>query len=372
MALVGVVVHYISADRVHAASGLAVKAPLFLLHFGSYGHDCGAFDMVPWLTVNPFGVNLFTSDERRVQVFDYDGTFDRDLRIGLSEPRGLCMDVNGDLLLLSASDGWMQLHLISRSDEYETSAVIWKRKIRESTRPSVLCAFQDCVFIGAPDEPGVQILHLMRQPSARVDSATLTTNKTAAAAHATTASATESVRIEVKEGPRFGLESVKAFDGGAVDAKRRLLYITDSATHKLHVFDITLLAISADHDNYNADIKSGDVSVPSGRRVLATSTAFTGNADVVRLVVSIGGKGEAPGKFWHPYGVAVEQESGRVYVCDCSNHRVQAFAPGAETFLFALGGKGVQSGELTFPKSVAVAPDGRVYVSDCTHRISIF
>jgi len=54
---------------------------------------------------------------------------------------------------------------------------------------------------------------------------------------------------------------------------------------------------------------------------------------------------------------------GNVFVADFYNHRIQKFAPDG-TFLTAFGERGSGQGEMTFPNAVAVAPDGRVFVAD--------
>ena len=43
-----------------------------------------------------------------------------------------------------------------------------------------------------------------------------------------------------------------------------------------------------------------------------------------QLVTSFGRKGEGPGEFNHPRGLAVDN-NGVVYVCDLRNHHVQVF-----------------------------------------------
>jgi hypothetical protein len=89
------------------------------------------------------------------------------------------------------------------------------------------------------------------------------------------------------------------------------------------------------------------------------------------------GEGDGSGQFAFPLGIAVEQESGDVYVADRENERVDKFGPGGE-FLFAWGWGvadghtealqtctascfagvyGGGSGELRFPAGVAIDND---------------
>ena len=64
--------------------------------------------------------------------------------------------------------------------------------------------------------------------------------------------------------------------------------------------------------------------------------------------------------------------SGRVYVADSGNDRVQVFdADGA--FLGNLGSQGGEAGQFMFPHGIAVDGSGRVYVADTSnHRVQVF
>jgi len=70
-----------------------------------------------------------------------------------------------------------------------------------------------------------------------------------------------------------------------------------------------------------------------------------------------GRKGEGPGEFNLPHGIALDQE-GRLYVADRSNSRIQVFA-GDGTFLHQW-----KSAELGRPWAVTFGPDGYLYVVD--------
>ena len=43
-----------------------------------------------------------------------------------------------------------------------------------------------------------------------------------------------------------------------------------------------------------------------------------------QFITSFGRKGEGPGEFYGPYGLAVDN-CGVVYVCNCGNNRIQCF-----------------------------------------------
>ena len=87
---------------------------------------------------------------------------------------------------------------------------------------------------------------------------------------------------------------------------------------------------------------------------------------------SFGRNGSNNGEFEHPYDIATDRE-GNVYVADCYNHRIQVFtADGA--YLRQLGSEGEGEGELKYPASIAI-DSGRnvVYVAENgKNRVSIF
>ena len=67
---------------------------------------------------------------------------------------------------------------------------------------------------------------------------------------------------------------------------------------------------------------------------------------------------------WFSTVTSIEVDAaGDVFVADFYNHRIQKFAPDG-TFLTAFGRRGDRVGEMTFPNAVAVAPNGSVFVAD--------
>jgi tripartite motif-containing protein 71 len=99
-------------------------------------------------------------------------------------------------------------------------------------------------------------------------------------------------------------------------------------------------------------------------------------------LATIGGFGTEPGKFNGPLGLAFSPDSQHLYVVDAYNYRVQKFkiTRGADAtgnrsvtaeFVKMIGGPGPRRplleprrGEFVFPFGIAVAPDGKVFVSD--------
>ncbi len=76
--------------------------------------------------------------------------------------------------------------------------------------------------------------------------------------------------------------------------------------------------------------------------------------------LTFGGYGEGPGEFAYPQYAVVDEESGRLYVSDLANERIQAFDPDGRYLLdFAPA-----EVDIWQAMGVAVGEDGAVYVAD--------
>ena len=84
-----------------------------------------------------------------------------------------------------------------------------------------------------------------------------------------------------------------------------------------------------------------------------------------------GSEGSEDGQFNSPYGIAVDG-SGKVYVADSGNHRIQKFSSKG-IFLATWGSNGLRNGQFDSPHGIAVDGSGNVYVADSgNHRIQKF
>jgi len=84
-----------------------------------------------------------------------------------------------------------------------------------------------------------------------------------------------------------------------------------------------------------------------------------------------GTQGTGDGEFNRPPSIAVAPD-GSVYVADMSNSRIQKFTSEG-VFVSNWGTYGSNDGEFDFPIAIAVAPDGSVYVADMSNfRIQKF
>lgn len=91
----------------------------------------------------------------------------------------------------------------------------------------------------------------------------------------------------------------------------------------------------------------------------------------VAFLTTWGTSGAADGQFDRPIGIAMDA-SGRVYVADTLNHRVQVFN-GDGAFSHKWGSLGNSDGQFNFPSGIAVDESGNVYVADTMNlRVQVF
>jgi sugar lactone lactonase YvrE len=134
----------------------------------------------------------------------------------------------------------------------------------------------------------------------------------------------------------FGADVLVSPGGIAIDTENRLLYVVDTQSDVVDVFDA---------DNFKLLRKIGT----PGKKHTQT----------------------APGTFSLPGGVAVDKD-GNVYVTDTFNNRVEIFdAEGGFISMFGKNGDGPQDFER--PKGIAVDCDGHIWVADAAQgRVKVF
>lgn len=86
-----------------------------------------------------------------------------------------------------------------------------------------------------------------------------------------------------------------------------------------------------------------------------------------------GAQGSGDGQFSSPRGLSLDQ-GGRLYIADAGNSRVQVFTASANpVFLTSFGTDGNGNGQLTYPSGVAVDSNLQIYVADAgNNRIQRF
>ena len=78
-------------------------------------------------------------------------------------------------------------------------------------------------------------------------------------------------------------------------------------------------------------------------------------------IASVGGKGSGPLEFKYPRGVAIHPRTGKIYVADRNNHRIQVINDDF-TYSHSIGSKGTALGQLYLPRGVALDSAGNIYI----------
>jgi len=86
--------------------------------------------------------------------------------------------------------------------------------------------------------------------------------------------------------------------------------------------------------------------------------------------IQFGEQGSHNGQLLSPKGLAVEAKTGRLFVADTNNHRVQVFTNKGK-YSFKFSREGTTSGRLTLPTAVALHLD-QVFVGDTANCVSVF
>ena len=91
-----------------------------------------------------------------------------------------------------------------------------------------------------------------------------------------------------------------------------------------------------------------------------------------QLLASVGTEGTGPLQFCSPEDVAINTRNNKVYVADCSNHRVQILNSDL-TFSATFGKQGKDEGQFDYPSGLVCDSAGNVYVAEFSnHRIQVF
>lgn len=154
------------------------------------------------------------------------------------------------------------------------------------------------------------------------------------------------------------------------------VYVADSNNHRIQVFtergDFVRQWGASGAGNGEFAFPQG-VAIDGHGRVYVADTfnhrvqVFTERGDYLG---QWGGEGAVDGQFESPRGVAVGGD--QLYVTDTGNTRVQVFTTDG-TYLTQWGTNGAGCGQFRFPTGIAVDDTGRTYVSDTwNHRIEAF
>jgi DNA-binding beta-propeller fold protein YncE len=169
----------------------------------------------------------------------------------------------------------------------------------------------------------------------------------------------------------------------AVNTAEGVLYVVDSYLHQMVIFALEtgdlIGRVGRDEGNLGEKLEKienmwsggshGALSEEDQRDIERRAEAAAANADGAGLGTEgaeprdlVENRGSGPGEFRYPAFVEVDR-SGRVYVTDQMNFRVQIFNADG-TFAGELGSMGDGPGTFSRPKGVAVDSEGHIYVAD--------
>jgi DNA-binding beta-propeller fold protein YncE len=177
----------------------------------------------------------------------------------------------------------------------------------------------------------------------------------------------------VPANPRAGLRNPNAM---AFSPEEKTLYVANPLGN-------ALVAVELETGKMRTVGESGPAPVlrPFGVGVSASGDVFVADASRGEVLV-FGPAGNflrrfGAGKLEWPLGLAVDRERQVVYVLSGTSsqktdHRVEVFSLKGD-HLRTLGGRGEGNGQFNFPAHLAVAPDGRLFVSDMLNfRVQVF
>lgn len=165
--------------------------------------------------------------------------------------------------------------------------------------------------------------------------------------------------------------------GVAISPVNGDFYVADRCNNRIQVFDSSrVYKTQLGSGSYGASDTqfagptgvavdlNGAIYVADGDNNRVQKCGLSGLAYTCALFAGVSGQsGDTYDRFRRPYAVAVDA-SGRLYVADADNQRVQVFGDSG-AYLTTLGGSwGAATGQLRNPKGVALDSQGYVYVTD--------
>jgi len=149
------------------------------------------------------------------------------------------------------------------------------------------------------------------------------------------------------------------------------LYVADPARSLVHVFDFPGGRYRQIPDGQQ-DVLAFPIGVALGDGRLFVSDAEKRRVMVFdpasdRVIATVGGAQEMA----RPTGLVFHRGTGHLYVVDTHAHQILQYRPDG-TLVGRIGRRGDGPGEFNYPTNIAVAPDGRLLVSDAMNfRVQI-
>jgi len=159
----------------------------------------------------------------------------------------------------------------------------------------------------------------------------------------------------------------------AVDSQGRIL-ITDRAGRGVHILDQARKKYRRLEGSRKQRFRSPiDLDTDARGNIYVTDSdlgkifVFRRNGKFDRFIGDAGGEG----LYKRPTGIAIDQDSGRIYLTDTLRHAVEVIDAGGRP-LERWGKRGEGPGEFNFPTDIALARD-RVFVLDAMNfRVQVF
>ncbi|MBI5491782.1 MAG: SMP-30/gluconolactonase/LRE family protein [Deltaproteobacteria bacterium] len=166
--------------------------------------------------------------------------------------------------------------------------------------------------------------------------------------------------------------------GIAADSVHKKLYVTDTQTHDIRVFDLESLKQIKTMGKRGRE--EGEFNYPSHIAVdnkgnLYVVDTMNGRIQIFdsegKFVKAFGKFGDAPGLFARPKGIGVDSE-GHIYVVDAAFNNVQVFDDDGN-ILLAFSSYGSDRGKMILPAGMAIDKDDYIYVVDSwNRRVEVF
>ena len=164
-------------------------------------------------------------------------------------------------------------------------------------------------------------------------------------------------------------EPFKQPTGLAVDRKNNRLYVTDTHSHSIKVFDTetfkqvaTVGGRGKGEGRFNFP---SHITVDNDGKLYVVDT-MNGRVQIFdrdgKFIRAFGQFGDAPGMFARSKGVGVDSE-GHIYVVDSAFNNVQIFDQEGRALLY-FSGYGTGRGQMILPAGAAVDKDDNIYVVD--------
>ena len=155
---------------------------------------------------------------------------------------------------------------------------------------------------------------------------------------------------------------------GVAVAPNGTIYVSDYSNHKIHVFDAARKYVKCfgQHGAGNGQLQS-----PRSVSISTEGLLYVASQNAVDVMTTDGAyvKRIGSGTLKQPWDVTVY--NGEVFVADTGNNHVVIFSQDGQ-LVHTIGSTGSGPGEFSNPTSVAISPDGELYVSDLlNHRVQV-